>query len=236
MERLKEADVLRLEELVQFLETSESTIRRDLDELEAEGKLRRVHGGAESLSPVQREESMAQKSVKNVQEKQALAQEAIGYIAEGDVIFLDAGTTTECLIGLLPQTITVVTNSIHHATKLVDKQIRTMIVGGLVKATTDASIGALAAEQIAQFHFDKAFLGMNGVDADFFMTPDPEEAIIKKTVLENTRQAYVLVDSSKLGQLSFVKVASVDKASVISQQSDSPVLSQLREKTRVIEV
>lgn len=220
-----------------LLATSESTVRRDLDELEAEGKLRRVHGGAEGLSRVQEEESIAQKSVKNVQEKQALAREAVGLIADGDVIFIDAGTTTESLIALLPTTVTVVTNSIHHATKLVERQIRTMIVGGLVKATTDASIGALAAQQIAQFHFDKAFLGMNGVDADFYMTPDPEEAVIKKTVLENTRQAYVLVDASKLGQLSFVKVAPVAMATtIVSKPSDRSLLEALKEKTRVIEV
>ncbi len=95
---MKSDTFVKLEDLVALLHTSESTIRRDLDELEARGRLRRVHGGVESLSHLQIEESIEQKSVKNVQEKSRLAELACQLVEEGDVIFLDAGTTTEMLI------------------------------------------------------------------------------------------------------------------------------------------
>ncbi|HFI0273020.1 DeoR/GlpR family DNA-binding transcription regulator [Streptococcus suis] len=237
LEKIKEEQFVRLEELVDILNTSESTVRRDLDDLEAAGKLRRVHGGAEVPANLQLEESIHEKSVKNVQEKRQVAEKAAEQIVSGDVIFLDAGTTTGLLIDLLDQeNLTVVTNSIHHAVRLVEKQIKTIIIGGNVKSSTDASIGAVALEQLRQLNFDKAFLGMNGIDKDFLTTPDIEEATIKRTVLDNAKESFVLADASKIGQFSFVKVAAVEKASIICQSSDSHVLDIIKEKTRVIEV
>ncbi|WP_153048968.1 DeoR/GlpR family DNA-binding transcription regulator, partial [Streptococcus suis] len=104
------------------------TVRRDLDELENEGKLRRVHGGAEAPANLQLEESILEKSVKNVQEKREIAERAAQLILDGDVIFLDAGTTTGVLIDYLQQeNLTVVTNSIHHAVKLVERKVKTII-------------------------------------------------------------------------------------------------------------
>ena len=96
--------------------------------------------------------------------------------------------------------VTVVTNSIHHAVKLVDLGISTRIIGGKVKHSTDASIGSTALEQIRQLNFDCAFIGANGVDANYFTTPDMEEAVIKRTVIANAQKAYVLADASKLSQ------------------------------------
>ena len=181
--------------MVGLLDTSESTVRRDLDELESENKLRRVHGGAELPHSLQEEETIQEKSVKNLQEKKLIAQKASSLIKEKDVIFVDAGSTTAFLIKELERKdITVVTNSIHHAVQLVDKQIPTVIIGGGVKMTTDASIGGVALNQINQLHFDRAFVGMNGVDEGYFTTPDMEEGAVKRAILENAKQTYVLAD------------------------------------------
>lgn len=237
LERINQQQFVRLEELMEVLNTSESTVRRDLDELETARKLRRVHGGAEAPVHLQLEESILEKSVKNVQEKRTIAEKAVEQIKNGEVIFLDAGTTTGLMIDFLHQDkLTVVTNSIHHAVRLVEKNIKTVIVGGFVKESTDASIGAVALEQIRQLNFEKAFLGMNGIDKNYLTTPDIEEATIKRTVIENAKDAYILVDSSKIGQFSFVKVAEVESATIICQPSDSSLLDIIKEKTRVIEV
>lgn len=237
LDTIKEQQFVRLEDLVDLLHSSESTVRRDLDELELAGKLRRVHGGAESLPNLQEEESIVQKSVKNVQEKRQIAQKAASLIEDGDVVFLDAGTTTELLIDYLSaKGLTIVTNSVHHAVKLVDKGFYTIIIGGKVKGSTDASIGAVALEQIRQLHFTKAFLGMNGVDTNDYTTPDVEEAAIKRTVLHNASQAYVLVDPSKLGHISFTKVAEIGQADLICLATDSNLMTTIKKKTRVMEV
>ncbi|MFC3929043.1 DeoR/GlpR family DNA-binding transcription regulator [Streptococcus caprae] len=236
-DKIREENTVSLEELTNLLETSESTIRRDLDELESENKLRRVHGGAERIASLQEELSNQEKSIKNVQEKMAIAKEALAQIDEGDVVFIDAGTTTELLVRELTfKQVTVVTNSIHHASKLVERGIQTIIIGGFVKQSTDASVGQLAVEQIKRLNFDKAFLGMNGVDENFFTTPDLEEAVIKQLIIENARKAYVLVDNTKLSQTSFVKVTGIEKASVITNKSLNVLTKNLKEKTEVMEV
>ncbi|CNV03943.1 DeoR/GlpR family DNA-binding transcription regulator [Streptococcus pneumoniae] len=236
LEELNQHHVVSLEKLVSLLETSESTVRRDLDELEAENKLRRVHGGAELPHSLQEEETIQEKSVKNLQEKKLLAQKAASLIKEKDVIFIDAGTTTAFLIHeLVNKNVTVVTNSIHHAAQLVEKQIPTVMVGGNVKTATDASIGGVALNQINQLHFDRAFIGMNGVDDGYYTTPDMEEGAVKRAILENAKQTYVLVDSSKIGQTCFANVAPLKRAIVITSQGHE-LLQVIKEKTEVIEV
>ena len=237
LEKVMKDKFVSLEYLVKALETSESTVRRDLDELESERKLRRVHGGAESLHFLQEEESNQEKSIKNIQEKTRIAQKAASLIQEYDVIFIDAGTTNELLVNELHDpSVTVVTNSIHHATKLVERNIPTVIIGGVVKRSTDASIGGVALNQIGQLNFDKAFIGMNGIDDGFFTTPDMEEGAVKRAILENAKRTYVLADASKLGNTSFAKVAPVSRARLITNQTESEVIQKIKEKTEVIEV
>ena len=236
LEKVMKDKFVSLEYLVKALDTSESTVRRDLDELESERKLRRVHGGAESLHFLQEEESNQEKSIKNIQEKTKIAQKAASLIQEYDVIFIDAGTTNELLVNELHDpSVTVVTNSIHHATKLVERNIPTVIIGGVVKRSTDASIGGVALNQIGQLNFDKAFIGMNGIDDGFFTTPDMEEGAVKRAILENAKRTYVLVDASKLGQTSFAKVAPISRARLITNQTESDVIQKIKEKTEVIE-
>lgn len=237
MEKLSHDKFVRLDDLVSLIDTSESTVRRDLDELESERKLHRVHGGAELPHSLQEEFTNQQKSIKNIQEKMQVARKAASLISNDDVIFVDAGTTNELLLGYLNQdNLTVVTNSIHHAAKLVDKNIQTIIIGGHVKKSTDASIGAVAYEQIKQLNFDKAFLGINGIDEEFLTTPDMEEAVIKKTVIENARKSYIVTDSSKIGRVSFAKVDKIENATIITNQSSGALMKKIKENTRVIEV
>ena len=237
MEKLSHNNFVRLDDLVSLLDTSESTVRRDLDELESERKLHRVHGGAELPHSLQEEFTNQQKSIKNIQEKMQVARKAASLISNDDVIFVDAGTTNELLLGYLNQdNLTVVTNSIHHAAKLVDKNIQTIIIGGHVKKSTDASIGAVAYEQIKQLNFDKAFLGINGIGEEFLTTPDMEEAVIKKTVIENARKSYIVTDSSKIGRVSFAKVDKIENATIITNQSSGALMKKIKENTRVIEV
>ena len=236
LEEINRHQVVSLDSLVRLLNTSESTVRRDLDELEGERKLRRIHGGAESIHFLQEEESNQEKSIKNVQNKLRIAQKAAELIQEEDVIFIDGGTTNELLINeLSSKHMTVVTNSIHHAVQLVEKQIPTVMVGGSVKTATDASIGGVALNQINQLHFDRAFIGMNGVDDGYYTTPDIEEGAVKRAILENAKQTYVLVDSSKIGQTCFAKVAPLKRAIVITSQGHE-LLQAIKEKTEVIEV
>ena len=106
---------------------------------------------------------------------------------------------------LVNKNVTVVTNSIHHAAQLVEKQIPTVMVGGSVKMATDASIGGVALNQINQLHFDRAFIGMNGVDDGYYTTPDMEEGAVKRAILENAKQTYVFGGFVKNGKLALLR-------------------------------
>lgn len=237
LSRLEQNKSVTLDELTSILETSESTVRRDLDELESEGFLKRVHGGAELPYSLGQELSNQEKAIKNVQKKLDIARQTAKLIAKQDVIFIDAGTTTELLIDFLPhEQLTVVTNSIHHAAKLVDRGIKTIIIGGAVKHSTDASIGQVAINQIRQITVDKAFLGMNGIDEVYLTTPDLEEAAIKEAIINNSQQTFILMDSSKLGQVTFAKVKEINDINLVTNKTDSELMTIIKEKMKVIQV
>lgn len=212
--------VVKTQDLISLCNASESTIRRDLQELEDEGKLERIHGGAKR--PVQLDEELAfsEKTVKNVHEKSLIAQTAAATVRDKEVIYLDAGSTTlEMIPYLINKQITVVTNSANHAAALADHQIPTIILGGFIKLKTNAIVGSQALEQLRQYRFSKVFLGMNGIHPLYgYTTPDPEEAAIKRLALQQGDKAYILADHSKFEQVSFTKVGDLKKAVIITDR------------------
>lgn len=134
-------------ELARLLETSESTIRRDLVQLDSLGKVRKVHGGATAVreaEPVQ-ERNMQEKYSRNIEDKRTIAAYAATLVHPNDFIFLDAGSTTEQLATYLTEKDAVyVTNGITLAQKLAQRGLKTLLIAGRVKATTDAVIGTEA--------------------------------------------------------------------------------------------
>lgn len=166
-----------------------------------------------------------------------IAKKAYEFIESGDVIFIDAGTTNEILVNMIIRNdIVVVTNSINHAQILLEKGINTIITGGSIKKITNANIGNMAVEQINKLHFDKAFIGMNAFDDKFFTTPDIEEAAVKRAVIENSNQTFILADYTKIGKIAFSKVISTDKANIITNKNNNKMMNIIRKRTRVIEV
>ena len=181
LEALKVKNTIKLQELVDLTNSSESTIRRDLIQLEQENLLKRVHGGAARLQGKLQEPSMTEKSSKNLQTKRQIAQFASSLVDEGDCIYLDAGSTIFEMIAFLPENIVVVTNGLTHVNELIEKNIKTFLIGGFAKPTTKALIGRGALNSLEQYRFDKCFMGVNGIHSQFgYTTPDPEEAMIKQ--------------------------------------------------------
>lgn len=222
LRRLSEQHIVKLQELVDLTASSESTIRRDLTDLEREGYLQRVHGGATLIARAEEEPTFEEKRDRHVDEKVAIARKAATFVEDGMSIYLDAGTTTEAMIPFLSEKqIVVVTNSLPIANDLFDLDIKTFVIGGELKRSTQALVGYNARESMMNYRVDLAFLGMNGIDLEAgYTTPDPEEALVKKTAIELARIAYVLADESKIGKRSFSRVASLDAATLITAGSD----------------
>lgn len=222
LEYLNQKHIATIEELQTLTESSASTMRRDLNDLEEEKKLKRVHGGAELLQDLSKELSFIEKSTKNVQEKRQIADRAFSKISDGDTIYLDAGTTTGALIEKLNQSqfrLTIVTNSVTHASKLNGEHLTVYILGGLIKKITDSVVGGNALKQLSNYRFNSSFMGANAFDKEIgAMTPDSEEASVKTSAIHQSEISYLLVDTSKLGETSFVKFANPDEVEVITEE------------------
>lgn len=208
--------------LTEELNVSEATIRRDLNTLASKGKIVKVHGGATIIDdsfdfsehPVETKEKLF------AEEKKVIAKYAAATINNNDFVFIDAGTTTEKMIDYITETgATYVTNGFTHAKKLAKKQLKVYIIGGQLKASTEAVIGTECVDALRKFNFTKCFMGTNGISLSAGLTtPDIDEANVKSTVIKNSYVAYVLADHSKFNQISSVTFAQTDKVCIITDR------------------
>ncbi|AHZ15395.1 DeoR/GlpR family DNA-binding transcription regulator [Bacillus sp. NEAU-CP5] len=236
IDQIEKRDVVKIQELISMTNASESTIRRDLSTLEERGFLKRVHGGASKLSNSRQEPDMLEKSSKNLQDKLKIAEEAASLLEEGDCIYLDAGTTTLHMIDFIDHTkdIVVVTNGVMHIDALIRKGIPFYLLGGYVKHRTGAMIGGASLTAVSQYRFDKSFLGVNGVHIEAgFTTPDPDEALLKTKAVRQAKNAYVLADPSKFGEISFAAFAALGDAAIITTEAEELAFDNYQEKTVV---
>ena len=226
-------------ELAQAIGISESTIRRDLNQLDKLGRIRKVHGGATAavLMSDGHERNMQEKYSRNIEEKRAIAAYAATLVHPNDFVFLDAGSTTEQMAEYLEEnTAFYVTNGITLAQKLAARGFKTMLLAGRVKASTDAVIGMEAVSSLARYHFTRGFFGTNGITvAEGFTTPDLEEAANKRAAMEHCRQCYVLADNSKFDTLSNVSFGELSMAKIITTRGNVR-LKNYKQHTEVIEV
>jgi len=208
--------------LVEMLNTSESTIRRDLNALNEMGRLIRVFGGAmlPNNTDLRAERSMSEKRALNYEGKEMIARYAASIISDDDFVFIDAGTTTEILAEVIRDTkAKFVTNAVAHAARLIQKGINVSVLGGALKSSTEAIIGAEALESLRRYNFTKCFLGVNGIGLESGLTtPDPEEASIKRECVQRSLVSYVLADHSKFDIVSSVNFASLDSVCVITDK------------------
>lgn len=235
LQLLKEKSVVKIQEIMDITNTSESTIRRDLSQLEEQKFLKRIHGGASRLQGKLQEPSMSEKSSKNLHEKRSIAKYAASLVEEGDSIYLDAGSTVIEMIEFLPlKNIVVVTNGLMHLKPLLNKGISTFLIGGLIKPNTNAFIGRGALASLDLYRFDKCFMGVNGIHPQFgFTTPDQEEAMVKQKAISLSREAYVLADNTKFAEISFAKIADIHEASIITNELEEETQNQYVNKTSI---
>ena len=207
-------------ELAEMIGTSESTIRRDIAQLDQMGKLKRVYGGAARLtsSVFTVEEDIQTKSAKNTEQKMRIAEYAAAQIHDRELVYIDAGTTTMMMIPFIRAKDAVfVTNGVAHAKMLTQAGHSTYIVGGKLKSTTEAIVGSDAIDFIRKYNFSKCFMGTNGMDAEHgFTTPDIDEARMKEEAMKHSYVSYVLADASKFRKVSAVTFARIESACVIT--------------------
>jgi DeoR/GlpR family transcriptional regulator of sugar metabolism len=230
---------MRVTELSELCGVTEETIRRDLDRLEAAGRLRRSHGGAVSIKDLAllrgAETPHAEREVAHAEEKRRIAEEAVGRIRPGERILLDASTTAWYMARRLPDMhLTVLTNSIHVATALaVKEKIQVISTGGLLAQRSLSYVGPLAERSLEAYHVDKLFFSCKGVHVERGISESNElQARVKQTMLGIADEAILLADSSKFGVQAFTQVATLSDVDgiITDAKLDPDILRALREK------
>lgn len=217
---LEEQGTVSVQDLTESLDASEATIRRDLSQLAQMGRLKKIYGGAASLETgyQTREIRVEERQELYVEEKKQIAKYAASLIEPGDFVYVDAGSSTEYLVEYIEERdATYVTNSMSHALKLAGKGMKVSILGGNVKGTTEAVVGADAMETLRRYHFTRGFWGADGIrKKEGCTTPEMEEAAVKRLSMKQTRDCYVLCDGSKFGKIAQVTFAELADVTVIT--------------------
>lgn len=223
-------------ELGARFEVSEMTIRRDLDELERQGLLRRVHGGAVRGRGRSYEPAFLIRYGLRQAEKERIAAAAADLIQNGDSIALDVGTTTLEVAKRLKgkRDLTVITPSLRIANQLAEMQdLRLILPGGLLRPGELSLVGALAEETFRQFYVDKLFMGIGGIDLEAGLTEfNLEDALVKKAMLRAAKEIIVVADASKFGVVTFSVVAPLQVVNrIVTDSAISPAMvDRLRER------
>jgi len=208
---VRNAGTATLTDLAARLDVSEMTVRRDLDELQRRGLVRRIRGGATAVDTP--ENGFAARAGWQAGLKDRIGRAAAALVAPGSTVLLDAGTTTvhvaRALLDRAP--LTVVTLSLPVAEVLADQPgIRLLVVGGEVRAGERSIAGPVAAAVLATLSFDVFVMSIGGITATGWSEFTLEDAAVKQAGLRQAARTLVVADASKLGVRAFARVADLD--------------------------
>jgi DeoR/GlpR family transcriptional regulator of sugar metabolism len=197
---------ITVSELSNTFNVTEETIRRDLQQLEKEGFLKRIYGGAYIDESVQSDVSVNLRENILVKDKEIIAKECVPFIKDGDSIFLDASTTSFYIATkITKKNITVITNSLKIATKLSNpSNIKLLLIGGLYDRHSMSFLGASVQQDMKRYFVDKAFISCRSVHMKFGITDsNDQQAEIRRIAIEHSNQTFLVVDHTKLDKTSF---------------------------------
>ncbi len=219
---VERAGGVRVSELTELFGVSDMTVRRDLEQLEAHGWLRKVHGGAVLATSSAEEPGFEAKSSMQQPAKRAIAARAAKLVEANSAIALSAGTTTWMLArGLqgIATALSVVTNSTTVADMLAaggqPHHLNVVLTGG-VRTPSAALVGPIADRAIASLHVDRLFMGVHGMDRRAgFTTPNLAEAQTNQALIASARQVVVMADSTKWGTVGLAEFGRLSVADVL---------------------
>lgn len=235
IEKVKEEGTVRVSALSNSFEVSEETIRRDLEKLENEGFVHRVHGGAIGKRQDGIEVPLLKRKEKHYKEKIALAKEASKCIDDGDIIGIDASTTCALLAKeIKDQNLTVITNSIVVALELANAPaVSVIVVGGHLRQDSLSLVGFTTENTIEKYHIDKFFFSCSGFDIKRGVSDQHEQqAQTKSKMMSISEKNYLLADSSKFEVKSLVQVCDFDSIDCLYTDNNMEI-SKIRKLNEV---
>jgi DeoR family transcriptional regulator, fructose operon transcriptional repressor len=222
LEILERDGVVQLDPAADELGVSVMTVRRDIQQLDAEGVLRRVRGGA--VAPV-RPRAFGERAATRASAKAAIARKALDLVPDDGAAAFDASTTSGALLAMLrPHRLLVVTNSIDNAAIARARPgVRAVLIGGELEERTGSLVGPTAEQTARGFAVDRFFTSASAVDAAIgTMEVSLEEAAVKQVLAAGARASVVLADSSKLGQQALVLALDWSAVDVLVTDLDPP--------------
>jgi len=239
---LAERGRVTVNELADRFGVSAVTIRGDLDVMADAGQLVRAHGGG--VPRLDHDIPITIKETLHRAEKQRIGRAAAHHVREGDTIILDSGTTTaeiaSCLKSRVPGRFTVITNALTIAAGLGQHpRIRVVVIGGLLRQTSQSLVGPQAEQALAGLRADRLFLGVDGFDPDVGLTtPEPLEAQLNARMIAIAREVIVVADASKFGRRAMSVIGTLDAVHrvITSRGADPRMLRTLRARGIAVEV
>lgn len=239
LEMLESEGIVTVKDIMNKLGVSDMTIRRDLSELDKLKKIKRIHGGAQSLSHYKTEElSHLQKKDINISEKKEAAQIAAQFIQKNDTIFLGPGTTIELLASYINSPdIRIVTNSlpVFNIFQNKEEEYEIYLTGGSYRKRTGAFIGSITNDTLKKMKIGKTFISVNGIDNNSVMTANIDEGMTQQIVLNNSQERYIVLDHNKFNKEDFYEFYSLtDITGIVTDSSiDKEVEKKYSEYTMV---
>lgn len=224
-EILEKDNSVKVSTLTKLFGVSIETIRRDLEYMESEGLLKRVHGGAVLERTHGFQNTFANRENEFREQKEEIGEIAARYIREGQSIAMDVSTTNYEVIKVIKkkfQKLTILTNSLSIINEIADKEGYTVIVpGGILRREELSFIGNMAEDNIGNFHVDTAFISMSGISLREGLTDYGfGEVSIKKRMMKIAQETIVLADSSKFDVVSLLKVCDFNDINMIITDSN----------------
>ncbi|HEX7620597.1 MAG TPA: DeoR/GlpR family DNA-binding transcription regulator [Anaerolineales bacterium] len=207
--------IVRMDDLYTLLDTSEATVRRDLEWLEREGIVERTNGGAILSQRLTLEPEYLQRAQKHPEEKRLIGEMAASLVEENDVVFINSGTTTTQVIRYIrgDQGVTVFSNNVYAALEVGEAGFKHHLIGGEFQPHSNSVAGRFAIDNLRQVYADKVILGVDGVSLKHGCTvPSIAEAEVVRQMIERTRgQIIIVADHSKWGVVSNFQVATINE-------------------------
>lgn len=223
-ERLQQGQAVASIALAEEFRVSEDVIRRDLRALAAEGQCKRVYGGA--LPLLAADQPVSLRATEGTAQKQALASVARGLIAPGQTLFLDTGSTTLALAGLLPEDmqLRVITNSLPVAAALMERRdLWLYVIGGVSKPEVGGCVDARALADLQRFRFDLCFLGACAMsEADGLTGFDMDDVDFKRSLLNRSDESILMMTNTKIGSRAPFQIGGLSAVSTYILEPDAP--------------
>lgn len=211
--------IARTVDLCNMLDASEATVRRDLEWLEQDGFLERTHGGAILNQRMVFEPEYRQRAQHHPEQKRRIGAVAASLIEDGDIVFINSGTTTTQVIHQIRNAteITVFTNNLNAALEMGEPGFHHYLIGGEYQHRSKSVAGRFAMENLKQVYANKAIFGVDGISLKHGCTvPTNAEAEIVRQMIERTMGKIIVVaDHSKWGVVSNFQIATIDEVDIL---------------------